>query len=152
MKAKSEYVYVISGPGRHKVGIAANVEHRLREHKSVGARAVVKTWHRPKDARKVEYTVRELLKEHRALGFEWFTCPIERVIDAVESAIELVEAGAEIKSPSQITKENRAKRDEFWTEWRAEYDRLCGEVNQWATDNPEEFNATLAALNSPRST
>jgi hypothetical protein len=145
---KSVYVYVISGRGRHKVGIAADVQRRLIELKGRGAVSIVKTWYRPKDARAVEYTVREILRKHRVVGYEWFDCSAERVADAVESAIELVEAGAGVVQPSEKAKAKRAEREQFWVEWRAEYERLAAEVNQWAADNPEEYAATLAKLSA----
>lgn len=50
--SKSQYVYVARGEPGHKIGIAVSLKRRMGElrvrHK---ATVLVRSWHRPKDAR-----------------------------------------------------------------------------------------------------
>jgi hypothetical protein len=148
MAAKSEYVYVIRGTRHgHKVGIAVDPQKRLGFLRCDGALEVVKTWHRPDDARAVEYHVRQLLEPLRSgSSFEWFDAPIDALIAAVETAIEMVECGRAFQSPTTKAKARAAAKAKWWAEWRTERDKLAAEIDKWAAENPDEFEAELKRL------
>lgn len=149
MPAKSEYVYVIRGADRNKVGIAANVERRLMDLRGDGALEIVKAWHRPDDARKVEYNARQILLAHCVKGFEWFSAPVERLVEAVESAIELVEAGQGLLGPRDKQRARDAAEEDRWRKHREKMVHIERELNAWlAKDeaNVAEFEATMKKL------
>jgi hypothetical protein len=152
MAARIEYVYVMRGAKQaHKVGIAVNPQKRLSELRGAGAIEVVKTWHRPKDARAVEYHVRQILEPLRSgPSFEWFDAPVDALIIAVETAIQMVECGKAIQSPTVKLRARAAAREKFWTEWRRDLKKIAAEIDQWAADHPDEFEAELKRLTELR--
>lgn len=116
MPAKSVHVYVAVGSPcarrGSKVGIAANMENRLKDLRQTDKRIrIVKTWHRPDDARFVEYTVRREFYGKHFYGYEWFTVPAKVLVDAVERAIVTVAEGKHPRSQGMKAAARLAKRE-----------------------------------------
>ena len=107
-------VYVARGKYGHKIGMAGKVPARLRfvkrEHGS-GAE-LVRSWHRPNDARDVEHAAHQVLDRWRHWhgGREWFRVSEIVAVNAVEHAITLVEAGNFPKSVARLQREKRLMR------------------------------------------
>lgn len=90
-----EYVYLGVTTRWVKIGIAVDVERRLKELRSQGVQEIAGKWHRPNDYRLVEYQVRWMLRDRAAprQGQEWFDVSVEEALRVVEQAIADVEAG-----------------------------------------------------------
>lgn len=139
-KRKPVRVYVARGRLGYKIGIAVDVSARLRILRSeVQDRSIVqiKTWHRPKDARVVEYDAHHSLKGRRdwwARHYEWFDVPERVAIEAVEMAIARAKAGTSVKAGCRVARERRAVREREYAEnmarWRAMYEAAAAEFER----------------------
>jgi hypothetical protein len=122
--SKCTHVYVAHGPLGHKVGIAGNVASRLRfvEYEACGPVALVHSWHRPADARLVEYNAHHILHEHLSSGLEWFAVSEQEALAAVETAIARIDAGAHVVPPPHRRRQPLMERDcsEAWKHWHEE--------------------------------
>lgn len=138
-KRQPTKVYVARGRLGYKIGIAVDVPARLRILRSETRAPVrkIRVWHRPKDARVVEYDAHHSLKGRRdwwARDYEWFDLPERVVIEAVEAAIARARAGTSIKAGCRVARERRVVRERAYTEkmarWRAMYDAALAELEQ----------------------
>lgn len=106
------HVYVARGRYGYKIGVSGNILKRMATLRfDTGNRPVetVKVWHRPNDARAVEYNAQQLLGHRRSHGFEWFAVSEDKAVAAVEVAITSVEAGTHKIPRGQVERE-RAKQ------------------------------------------
>lgn len=88
--SKAIYVYVCATRDGTKIGVSSNVEIR---RKGLRQARIVKSWHRPNDARTVENTALRLVGAAPVLGVEWFDIPEADAVAVVECAIEMADAG-----------------------------------------------------------
>jgi hypothetical protein len=89
-------VYVMECERGGKIGISRNLPGRLLQlgYETAKAKRVVRSWHRPDDAKDVEATALALMGATETLyNSEHFDAPPEKLIRKVEEAIGLVDAG-----------------------------------------------------------
>lgn len=101
------YVYVCRTPDGIKIGASKNVPQRMKWVRGEALRV----WHRPDDAHRVEYNALRLVGVKAKRGSEWFDIPAEQAIEAVEAAIERVEAGTALKTRRQRFDEMEARAE-----------------------------------------
>lgn len=118
---KCHTVYIAAGEHGYKIGISSNMGQRRKDIKA----KFVHEWSRPKDAAKIEFAARQLLKGRNSYGYETYDVTEEQMVEAVEKAIQLVESGQHPKSPRELKAERAAKEAEWmrkhaeaWTEWQ----------------------------------
>jgi hypothetical protein len=149
-RAPSIWVYVLEQRrGPVKVGCSADPERRANElrYMANGPLSVVECFHRPGDARQVEWLAHWLLRESRAAHLEWFNVPAQVAVTAVERAIQMADAKDFTGIPKgKMPKGLKALRPRRPGEPLPQRDwaALMAEANAWAEANPEAMEAMLA--------
>jgi hypothetical protein len=109
-------LYVITGPGGTKVGVANDPEARLkyfvRHERYRGLETLVRTWSLDGIEREVEYTACQIVPSDRAWGVEQFTIGPDDMVWWVEEAIRRVRSGRGVERPYlKIARREQAKKE-----------------------------------------
>jgi hypothetical protein len=149
-RAASVWVYVLDQRhGPVKVGCSTDPERRASElrYMANGPLSLAECFHRPDDARQVEWLAHWLLRESRAAHLEWFNVSAAAAVAAVQRAIQMVDAKDFAGVPKgkmpkglKALRPRRAGEPMPQRDWAA----LLAEANAWAEANPEQMEAMLA--------
>jgi hypothetical protein len=144
---EAEFVYVVAGCGKTKVGITWSVNRRFKRLRTDGAETICAVWHRPLDAQQVEAVALALLfNGERPAGpkSEWFRITPTEAVKTVDRAIRIIESGAPLppRARRAITRvetvwEDLAQACRALTEDEviAEIARMTSEQAEWKAFN-----------------